>query len=162
MNIVLLKQKKPQQVIIFGSLILAFVPFVWYFDKNSIDKVILLLAIGLLLVGYSTTYEINKKFDNRKRIKLFGITVFRERLKLYYPEYISIFSTSFKKDNHWAPVAALGTESKYKDIVVKFFKGSKNVVIYKCNDYNIALNKPTELGLLLNIKVHNTVKQSST
>jgi len=159
MKTVLLKQTKPQQATIFGYVVLAFIPVLLYFNENSISQIFIFSLIGLVLVSYSTTYEINEEFQNFKRIQLFGFTIWKEKLTLFYPDYISLFSASFKKDNNWGSVAALGTQSKNQNLVIKLFKGHKNEIIYKSNDYNSALRKANELGALLNVKVHNALKE---
>jgi hypothetical protein len=69
MSRVLLKQKRPQQATISGYALLFLTPVLWYYDENTIDKIVLLLLIGLVLIGYSVTYEIRREFDNYRRIK---------------------------------------------------------------------------------------------
>jgi len=159
---VLLKQSKPLQVSINGYVLLAFIPFLLFNNPNAFVRVGLLLLGGLVLVGYSVQYEVNKNFINYKLWTFFGFTVFKSKLNLFLPEYISLFSTSFKKDNDWGAVAALGTKSKSSNIVLKFFKGAKNEIVFKCNDYYTALKKAEELSELLDISIHNTFKDSST
>jgi len=162
MSAVLLPQSKPLQAYISGTLLLLLCPFVWYYNENSLEKIALVLLIGLVLIGYSVTYEIRQTFDNYKRINLFGITIWKQQLHLLFPDYISLFSSSFKKDNEWGAVAALGSKSKYQSAVVKFFKGQKNEIIYKSNDYTKALEKTNELSVMLNVRIYDAVKNSST
>ncbi len=162
MKSVFLKQLKPQQATISGSVLLLLIPVLWYFKENSVDKILILLLIGLVLIGYSVTYEIQKGFENYKRIRLFGVTLWKQKLKVLFPEYISVFSTSFKKDNEWGTVAALGTKSVNENVVIKFFKGQKNEIVYKSSEYANALEKANELSVMLNVRVHDAVKNSST
>jgi argininosuccinate synthase len=79
-----------------------------------------------------------------------------------FPEYISIFSASFKKDNDWGAIAALGTQQKSQNIVIKFFRGHNNEIVYKSNNYDQSLEKANELSTLLGIRVHDAIKNSST
>ncbi len=162
MKTVLLQQSKPQQATILGGFLLVLTPVLWYFNEYSLDKILLILCIGIVLIGYSITYEIREGFDYSKRFNIFGIPLWKQRLELLTPDYISLFASSFKKDNDWGAVSALGTKSNYQSIVIKFFKGPKNEIVYKSNDYNEALSKANELALLLNVRVHDTVKKSST
>jgi len=162
MNAVKLNQTKPQQTTLSGYVLLVLTPVLWYFNENTLTKVGIFFIIGLVLIGYTVTYEIRNNFENFKIISLFGFPVWRQRLTLFKPEYISVFSASFKKDNEWGAVAAIGGETKIKNVVVKFFEGRKNEIVFKSNDYTEALEKATELGLLLNVRVHDAIKNSST
>ena len=162
MRVVLLEQTKPQQAYISGIVLLVLTPILWYYNENSLDKILVLLLIGIIVVGYSITYEIKEGFENYKRINIFGITIWKQKLHILFPDYISIFSASFKKGNEWGAVSALGTKSKYGGVAIKFFKGHKNEIVYKSNDYSKALKKANELSFLLKVRLHDAIKNSST
>tara|TARA_R110002073_G_scaffold279026_1_gene443040 strand:+ start:304328 stop:304816 length:489 start_codon:yes stop_codon:yes gene_type:complete len=162
MSAIILKQPRPQKATIFGISILIMTLFLWYYNLDAPYKISFLFLVGFIFLGYSISYEIRRDFDNRKRINFFGVTVFKSKLTVPFPEYISLFSGSFKKANEWGAVAALGTESKNEMFVLKFFKGKTNKIIYKSNDYKEALAKSNALSLLLKVRIHNAVKNSST
>lgn len=66
-------------------------------DTEQLPQIITLSLIGLLLFGYFVSYEISADFTNHKHFGLFGITIFKLRLKLNFPDNISILHTSFKQ-----------------------------------------------------------------
>jgi len=90
------KQSKPLTVKMLGVVTLLFIGCIVYAGSPPLRQIITMSAIGILLVGYSISYEIKADFNNKMHLKLFGITVFKHSLDLIFPEYITVFSARFK------------------------------------------------------------------
>ncbi len=159
MKSMLFKQIKPIKVKILGVFILCIIPYVVFQYDSPISQIMTMLLIGVVLLGYSVSYEIKKGFDNYKHFAIFGITIWRQKLNLDFPDYISIFGASFKQDNEWGTVSALGTQAKNDAIVIRLFHESKYFTLFKTNTYEIALTRAKELGELLNVEIHDATKQ---
>jgi len=110
-------------------------------------------TIGLLLVGYSISYEIKSDFNNKTHYKFFGITVFIQRLAIIFPDYITVFSARFKQSSDWGPVAAMGKETDNETFVIRFFKGNRHFTVFKTNSLKLANTEAEKLGLLLNVEI---------
>ncbi len=162
MQEVVLQQTKPQQVKITAFILLVLTPILWYYNENSIEKVLTVLFIAILMLGYSVSYKIKSDFDNYKVINVFKVPLWNQRKAFIFPDYISVFSASYKKDNEWGAVSALGTKSKTQNVVIKFFSNRANEIVYKSNSYEDVLEKANELSKLLNVRIHDSVKNSST
>ncbi|PCJ97731.1 MAG: hypothetical protein COA50_04640 [Flavobacteriaceae bacterium] len=105
------------------------------------------------MFGYSISYEITKDFGNKKHYKLFGQTLFRQKLQCIYPEYITVFSASFKQGADWGSVAALGKERGEHLFVIRLFKGNRYFTIFKTSSFEKATAMAAELCDLLNIEL---------
>jgi len=69
------------------------------------------------------------------------------------PDYITVFSASFKKDSEWGPVAAMGNQTRSAKYVIRFFKGNKHFTVWMSNSQALAKTKAMELGQLLQTEV---------
>ncbi|MDY8135327.1 hypothetical protein [Aquimarina sp. 2201CG5-10] len=159
MNEVFLKQSKPLKVKILGILIIVLIVYLFFFYDSPLSQIVTLSIISFLLLSYSISYEIRKDFSNYKHISFLGFSVFKQKLKIDFPDYISVFSASFKQDNEWGAISAIGKEGKHDAFVVRFFSGNKNFTIYKTNKYSRALSKSNKIGDLLNIEIHDATKE---
>lgn len=155
----ILKQKKPLKIKILSFLMFFMVVSLLLRTEHSWAQILFLLTIASILLGYSISYQISKNFKNVKRIKLFGLTIWRSELVLDYPEYISVFSTSFKQNNEWGTVSALGTKSRNDAVVIRFFKENRNFTVYQTNSYEKAVDIANELGQLLDVEVYDASKE---
>ncbi len=159
MKSMLFKQTKPIKVKVLSVLILCLIPYLVLRYDSPISQIMTMLVIGVVLLGYSVSYEIKKGFDNYKHFAIFGVTIWKQRIVLDFPDYISVFSASFKQDNEWGTVSALGTQAKNDAIVIRLFHESKYFTLFKTNTYEIALTKAKELGELLNVEIHDATKE---
>ncbi|KAA1247356.1 hypothetical protein [Aquimarina sp. RZ0] len=131
-------------------------------DKFVLSQILILVGVGFVLLGYSVSYEVRKDFKNYKHIMFFGVTVFKQKLIIDFPEYISVFSASFKQDNNWGTVSAMGTKGMYDAIVVRFFTMNSHFTVFNTSTYELALDTAKKLGMLLNVEIRDTTKNSST
>lgn len=148
------RQSKPLTVKILGVVILLFIGYIVYVGTPPLSQIITMSATGILLVGYSISYEIKADFSNKKHFKLFGITVFKHSLNLIFPDYITVFSARFKQSSNWGPVAAMGKEIGNTNFVIRFFKGSRHFTIFKTNSLELANTEADKLGKLLKVQVN--------
>ncbi len=159
MKSVFLKQPKPLKVKILGVLLLLLLPFALVDNENPFLQILIMIIISSLLLGYSIIYEIRKDFVNYKCFALFGWTVWKQKLDIEYPEYISIFSASFKQDNEWGTVSALGTRIEDKSIVLRFFNDQRYFTAFKNNKYQKVLDKAKEVSELLEVEIYNAIEK---
>ncbi len=159
MKSISLKQPKPLKVKILGALILALIPFALVNNENPFFQIVTMAILSIILLGYTVSYQIKKDFDNYKHITLFGLTVWKQKLDIDFPEYISVFSASYKQDNEWGTVSALGTRIENKLMVIRFFCQQKHFTVLKINNYNKAIDKANELGEMLNVKIYDATKE---
>lgn len=147
------KQKKPVKAVIFGLLFL----LISILGSTGIVQFVVLLIVGLILLGYRITYRINKDFRNYKIISIFGISLLKLNLILAFPDYISIFGANFSRSNDFGPVAALGTQHKSDEIVIRFFNGSENNTIFMSDNYNLVKEKANALHEMLGVELVDNV-----
>lgn len=153
MERVLLKQPKLVKVKILGVILFALSFYMFFVENVTIVQFIMLLLSGVILLAYSITFEINKGFNNNKYFELFGIKLFKQKITLPYPDYISVFPAVLKQDNEWNTISALGTSTKSDTTLIKFFYKNKNVTVFRTNSPKIALKKASDLGEMLTVKV---------
>ena len=159
MNSVFLKQYKPAKVKILGIIILVFVAYLLIGNNVLLSQILILSFITILLIGYSVLYKIDKEFENYKLIRFLGITIWKQKITIEYPDYISVFSISFTQDNNWGTISSLGSQIKQNATVARFFSGSRYTTLYKSENYQSALDKANELSQLLNVEVYDATKE---
>lgn len=147
------RQSKPTTVKILGVVILLFIGYVVYAGNPPLSQIITMSAIGIPLVGYSISYEIKTDFNNKTHFKLFGLTVFKQRLAIIFPDYITVFSARFKQSSNWGPVAAMGKENSDSIFVIRLFKDSRHFTVFKTNSLELASTEAEKLGRLLNVEI---------
>lgn len=115
---------------------------------------VLFLCVGVFFSGFSTAYRITKNFKNEKLFILYRWVFWRTKLNLEFPDYISVFYSSFvsrdKED---------GSESRSNKWVVRFFKDDRFFTILEENDYDIALKSGNELSELLGVEIYDRSKE---
>lgn len=72
---------------------------------------------------------------------------------MFYPDYISLFSASFKQDATWGQVVALGKQLKDKSYVIRLFKDRQHFTVFKSHSLDSAKDKATQLTSLLDVKL---------
>jgi len=142
---------------IIGILILIYALCCWLFDYQTLRFVLLELFISALFFGISVSFYINKDFLIKKRIEFFGVVFLSWKIKLDFPDYISVFLAMFKHSDFECG-EMIGTHKQY---VVLFFKERKRFILYKTFKYDKALAVANELGQLLNVEIHDTIKTNS-
>lgn len=151
-NSIYFKQSKPLTVKMLGAIILVLVFFFIYDGIAPLNQIVVMSIIGILLIGYSFSYEFRNDYNNKKHFQLFGISFFKFKLEVFFPDYISVFSASFKKGSDWGPVAALGNDNKEKSYVVRLFKGNKHFTVCQGNSLTVAKAQASKLSNLLKVK----------
>ncbi len=159
MSSVVCKQERALKGRILSICVLAFSVLFLFMTSEPILSRLSLFFISVFIFGFSVSYKINHDFNNQKLFSVFGRTLFTVKLKLEYPEYISVFSASLSLDNEWGSIAAIGTKEKQDKFVVRFFTGNKNFTLYRTENYQEALDKAKELGELLELEIYNAVEK---
>lgn len=159
MKSIFLKQQKPLKVKILYMLIFMLTIYLIIVDTIILSQIMTLLGIGLILLGYSVSYEIKKDFENHKHIMFFGFSVFKEKLVINFPEYISVFSASFKQDNTWGAVSAIGTKQRQDAIVIRFFSDTTHFTVFKTSSHTIAFDNAKKLKALLDVEIRDATKK---
>ncbi len=139
--------------------ILVIFSFAFLFTKSeSLTIRILFFVTSLIVFGFSVSYKINEDFINEKLYSVFGLVLFKTKLDLEFPDYISVFSGSFSVNNEWATVSAIGTKERHENIVVRFFTENRKTTLYKTNDYKKAIDKANGLKELLEVDIYDMTK----
>lgn len=159
MKYVICKQDRALKGRILSTIVLIFAALMLFFGNESLASRTFLFIGSLLVFGFSVSYRINEDFNNQKLFSVFGIVLFKTRLLLEFPEYISVFSASFSLDNDWGAIGALGTKERHEKMVVRFFKENKKITLYKTDSYQKALKKANALSTLLDVEVYDSTKE---
>ncbi|GAA4279543.1 hypothetical protein [Aquimarina mytili] len=159
MKSVTCRQEKALKGRILSIFVLLFSVLFLFFASEPLFSRLALFIISMFVFGFSISYQINQDFNNYKVFAVFGIIVYRTKLKIKFPEYISVFSTSLSLNNEWGSVAAIGTKERHDKIVVRFFTGNNKFTIFRTENYQDALDKANALGELLDIEIYNKIKE---
>lgn len=146
------KQSKPSTVIILGVFMLLLMLLLMYEGTVELSQIIGMTIIGTVLLAYSVSYELRSDFDNFKHLKLFGLSLFKQKFA-FSSDYISVFSASAKKNSDWGPIAAMGKHTRNDYFVIRLFKENKHLTVFRSRSYEKVVTKATELGRILNIEV---------
>ncbi|WP_299259159.1 hypothetical protein [uncultured Aquimarina sp.] len=152
------KQQKPLKIKILGILIFVLVGYLLLIGNSSLSQVLILLTIGVLLLGYSISYEVRVSFEVYRHLRFFNSTVYKVKKDLVFPEYISVFSALFTQDNEWGSVSALGTKEKHGSFVIRLFSENNKFTLFKTNNYETALLRAKELGELIDVEIYDATK----
>ncbi len=155
MKALFFKQPKPSKIKILAVLILLLDGYLLFKSYSTVSQILILLTIAIVLLGYSFSYEIRKNFDVFRHFTFFGITIYKVKENLTFPEYISVFSALFKHDNEWGAVSALGTQEKHSFYVIRLFNGNNKFTLFKTNNYENAISRANELSELIGVEVYD-------
>ena len=147
------KQKKPLTVIILGALMLLLVVYLIFNNSGPLNQKVILGILSIVLIGYSVSFEIGSDFINYRHLKIFGITLFKSKLNISFPDYLIVFSAKYKQGAEWGSVAAMGKQRGGDNYVVRLFKGNKHFTVFRTNSLEVAKTRATELSELLNIEI---------
>ncbi|MGY3792466.1 hypothetical protein [uncultured Aquimarina sp.] len=157
-NYVICKQERALKGKILVTIVFVFSVLMLFFGREELWSRILLVVVSSLFFGFSTSYKINSHFENYKLFSVFGLVLFKTKLNLEFPDYVSVFSGSFVQNNDWSTVSAIGTKERHDKYVVRFFKENKKTTLFQSEKYDKALEKAKELSKLLNIEVFDATK----
>jgi len=119
----------------------------------SLKTSVFVFGVGLCFVGYSEAYKISKDFNNYRLFLFFGKTIWKSKLDIEFPDYISVFHASFVHRDE-----VDGTEDILKKWVVRFFKDNRYFTVLEDDTYDIVLESANRLSELLNVEVYDTTK----
>ena len=156
---VICEQPKALKAKILVILLMVLCCFVFVSGEATWYEAVLMGMPGLLFFSYKRAYHITKDFKNYTMLSFFGIPFLKKELKLEFPDYISIFSTSFSQSNEWGTVSALGSKRSMDAIVIRFFKENRHSTLYRTKVYKEAKDVAHQLEALLNVKVHDHIAQ---
>lgn len=147
------KQKKPLTALILGYILLVVLFSLLVTNSGPLNQHIVLGIITFFLIGYSISYEVYKDFILFKHLKVFGITLFKSKIHFPFPDYLIVFSATYKQGAEWGSVAAIGKERGGDNYVIRLFKGNKHFTIYRTNSLEDAKEKASELSVFLNVEI---------
>ena len=157
-NYILCKQRRASKGQILSVILLIAAIAMFFVDSETLLSKFLFLFIALVILGTSVYYKITSEFDNKRIYMVFGVPMFKMKLDVVYPDYISIAPGKFKSDNEYSSVAALGTEEKYDMFALRFFKDNKNDKVYMSSSYEDVLEKAQWLSNVLNTEIYDATK----
>ncbi|SHI48858.1 hypothetical protein [Pseudozobellia thermophila] len=153
-----LKQEKPFTVKILGGFLLLLVAFlVGSGHGMPLSQLLTMGGLGLLLLGYSVSYEIYSDYNNKRCFKLFGLPLFKSDLKIEFPDYISLFSARVGKGSDWGPIAAMGGSAGSQRYTVRMFRGRQHFTLYRSSKLEKAQEKSEALASLLKVPVKEKI-----
>lgn len=145
-------QKKPLTALILGYILLVVLFSLLVTNSGPLNQHIVLGIITFFLIGYSISYEVSKDFILFKHLKVFGITLFKSKIHFPFPDYLIVFSATYKQGAEWGSVAAIAKERGGDNYVIRLFKGNKHFTIYRTNSLEDAKEKASELSVFLNVE----------
>ncbi|TSE05122.1 MULTISPECIES: hypothetical protein [Aquimarina] len=154
MNSIICKEPKTIPNKLFSIFIMIFAILSFWFEKSSLLTTVLFFCMGLIWLGYTKAFKITKDFMNEELYLFFGLIIWKSKLELKFPDYISVFNASFV---HREEID--GDETRFKKWVVRFFKDNTHFTVLKLDDYNKALKIANDLGGLLQVEVYDTSKE---
>ena len=150
-------QKKPIVAIILGtSLLLLFIYNAWS-GAGSLGQLIGLGTLSVLLLGYSVVYEVDSHRDFYIAYCFFKVPVFRKKLNIFYPEYVSVFPMRSGKNSDWGPVSAMGKRSNSDEFCVRIFNDKEKFTLIRTSNSKLALRKAKALSELLKVELVNKI-----
>ena len=157
-NYILCKQRRALKGKIVSIIFFLFALALFLDASKSFTVKFGFLFVSLIIIATSVYYKITSEFDNKKIYMVFGVPIFKMKLDVVYPDYISIAPGKFKSDNEYSSVAALGTEEKYDMFALRFFKDNRNDKVYMSSSYEDVLEKAQWLSNVLNTEIYDATK----
>jgi hypothetical protein len=148
-------QRKPLTVKILGAVLFVLGCLVLLEDNAELTQIITMFGLNAILVGYSNSFEIRDSFDHKKHFKLFGITLFKQRLDVFSPEYIVVFSVTSGKSSEWGPIAAMGNTNKESSFVIRLFRENQKFTVWRTSSSSQAQRRAMELSQLLGVEIRS-------
>ena len=145
-------QQKPLTVKILGAVLLMFGVLISFEDYSRMSEYLIVLVLSSVLLGYSFSYEISKDLSHKRHFKLFGITLFKQKLDVFSPEYIVVFSVMAGKSSEWGPIAAMGNTNKESSFVIRLFRENQKFTVWRTSSSDKAQQRAMELSRLLNVE----------
>lgn len=158
MKSIVLNQEKTIKQKLCGGVFVLFSTLV-FIQGGDFILFFLFILIGLFFFGFNVKIKIEHLFENSERqFCVFNFKVFTLKPDFPYPYYVSLFSTTFKGSNEFGTVSSLGRASRHDKIIIKRFKGNRNISIYKGESYKKTLNRANFVKDILNIELYNSVE----
>lgn len=155
---ILCKQRKATKGKIVIVILLFFSLMLFFDDTIQLVFKLIILFIVLAILATSVHYKIYTNFKNRKVYSVLGIPIFSLKLKILYPDYISVASGKFILNNDYSAVAALGTKERHQMYVLRFFNNNKHIKVYMSSSYIDVLDKARWLSAGLNKEIYDATK----
>ena len=149
------KQEKPITVKIMGSLFFVF----GCIQYSDLPGSVLFLSLSLILFGYGVSFKITKDFINYKCFTFFGIILFKTKLDIVLPDYISLFAANFSKPNDWSTVSALGSRSNSERFVIRFFNKNETFTVFTSTNKIKTRNKAIVLSEMLDVELLDKIDE---
>ncbi len=147
------RQKKPTTVIVLGIFLAILAILIFLEDRTKLEQVIVMFCMSLLLLGYSTSYEMRGDYNHKRCFKVFGLALWKGKLDCIAPEYIKVFAATSVQRSDWGPISAMGSRRKAQDYVIRMFKGRRHFTLYRTGNLDLARAKGKRLGELLEVEV---------
>jgi hypothetical protein len=148
-------QRKPLTVKILGVVLLVFSILIFFEEGSRMLEYLIVLVLSSILLGYSFSFEISKDLSHKRHFKLFGITLFKQRLDVFSPEYIVVFSVTSGKSSEWGPIAAMGNTNKESSFVIRLFRENQKFTVWRTSSSSQAQRRAMELSQLLGVEIRS-------
>ncbi len=157
MNSVSFTQKKPIVANILGAfLLILFIHNTWR-GLGGLNQTIGLVAFSALLLSYSIVYEVDSQGHFYTLYCFLKVPVYRKKLNIFYPEYVSVFPMRSGKNSDWGPVSAMGKRSNNDEFCVRIFDDKEKFTLIRTSNSKLALHKAKALSVLLKIELINKI-----
>ncbi len=152
MDYVIVEESETNRVRVFSVItIFVYAVLAILIAQLSLVIGISVFCIGLFLVGFSEAYKITKEFENYKLFFFFGKVIWKTRLTIEFPDYISVFHATFSTKDEEG-----NTDGTLKKWVLRFFTENRYFTVLEDETYDIVLNKANELSNLLGVDIYDT------
>lgn len=147
------KQPKPITAYMLGGLLLVIGISMLITNRLEWTQAAILSVFVITLLGYSISYEISSDFMNSKHFKLLGLTLWKSKMSIAFPDYVTVFAARFKVGAEWGPVSAMGKERNSEGIVIRMFTGNKHFTVFRTKSLQLAKEKAIALAELLQVEI---------
>lgn len=157
-NSVILKQKIS---LVSKSLVCSpLLYFILFLTEQKVWNFVLAL-IFIPIFGFNYQYVFLQNKTRFLELRVFNFKIYSYEKNFINPEYLSVVHQSYVDDSsRW--MYDMFLDVRFKLYTIKFFKGNNHETVFKTSNKEEVIQKTIELSKLLNVRINNTLNNSST
>jgi hypothetical protein len=117
-----------------------------------------LILFPLLVIFYGFDYVFERGNKSYVNYNVFGFSVLRINKTFISPEYISLFKQAYIRERAFGFSPQILGDEKYALYTIKLFNNKQHQVVFESEDKREVLKLGTELSILLNVELYNTLE----
>ena len=123
---------------------------------------LVLLLFCFFILGFNYEYVISKDGIHTKVLRIFKVAFYIEGKLILNSDYITVMEQAYVDRSNFSWYPNIFGDVKYKYFVIKFFKGKNYQTVFQTSSKEEVLLKTKQLSEVLNLRVNNALKDSST